>query len=293
MPSPLHEALIEFFRHRPALAAELLAGPLGVDVPAFEQARLDSGELTDLAPTEYRADAVVTLTSKDRPQQAVVVEAQLRRDLRKRRSWPAYVATLHARLGIPVVLLVVSPDPATASWCAKPIPLGHPHFVLTPLVLGPDRVPVVTDPQQAVHSPELAVLSALAHGTRPEQDKIFHALLAALTSVDQDRASLYADVVLAALPSAARHLLEALMTTGTYEYQSEFARRYFSQGVAEGVAEGTAEGEARALLAFLAARGIDVPPAARSHITACRDLAQLETWIRRAATIGSIDDLFA
>jgi len=38
----------------------------------------------------------------------------------------------------------------------------------------------------------------------------------------------YADLVLAALPAATRHHLGALMSTGTYEYQSDFARRYFS-----------------------------------------------------------------
>jgi hypothetical protein len=32
MPSHLHETLVEMFRDRPALAAELLAGPLGVSV---------------------------------------------------------------------------------------------------------------------------------------------------------------------------------------------------------------------------------------------------------------------
>src|SRR4051794_33393542 len=61
MPSHLHEVLIEMFRGRPALAAELLGGPLHVAVPDFHAARLSSGELTDVAPTEYRADAVVTL----------------------------------------------------------------------------------------------------------------------------------------------------------------------------------------------------------------------------------------
>jgi len=53
--------------------------------------------LTDLTPTEYRADAVVTLTAGDSPVLAVVVEAQLRADAHKRRTWPAYIATLHAR----------------------------------------------------------------------------------------------------------------------------------------------------------------------------------------------------
>lgn len=61
MPSHLHEVLIDMFRNRPSLAADLLAGPLGVDVPTFQKAHLSACDVTDIAPTEYRADTVVTL----------------------------------------------------------------------------------------------------------------------------------------------------------------------------------------------------------------------------------------
>jgi hypothetical protein len=87
--SHLHEVLIEMFRDRPALAAELLDGPLGVPVPDFKGARLSAAELTDVAPTEYRADAAVTLDGDGSAVLAVVVEVQLRVDAPKRRSWPA------------------------------------------------------------------------------------------------------------------------------------------------------------------------------------------------------------
>jgi len=294
MPSHLHEVLVEMFRDRPVLAAELLAGPLGVAVPTFQRASLSSGELTDVAPTEYRADVVVTLTVEETPVLAVVVEAQLRTDARKRRTWPAYVATLHARPGCPVLLLVVCPDPAVAAWCAAPIVVGDPGLVLTPLVLGPAEVPVVTDLTLARRSPELAVLSAMAHGhgARPGQTMVFEALLAALNVVDHDHANLYADVVLAVLPAAARDYLEAFMSTTTHRYQSDFARRYFDQGEASGAAKGEARGEARAVLAFLDARGIEVPDDVREEIASCSDLDQLDTWIRRAATASKVQELF-
>lgn len=285
MPSHLHETLIEMFRERPVLAAELLGGTFGITLPAFEQARLSSGELTDVVATEYRADAVITFTTGDAEVLAVVAEVQLRVDARKRRTWPAYVATLHARLGCPVMLLVLCPDPAVATWCAAPIMVSEPGLVLTPVVLGPGDVPVVTDPAQARDNPELTVMSALAHGARPGRQPVLEALLAALDVVDDDHASLYADVVLALLPAAARDYLEALMTTTAHEYQSDFARRY--------VAQGKAEGEAKAVLAVLDARGVEVPADVRDRITACTDLDQLDTWVRRAATADKVDDLFA
>lgn len=168
VPTHLHETLIELFRARPALAAELLGGVLGVEAPLHEQARADPADLPDLLPTEYRADAVVVLTHDEEPVMAVVVEVQLRRDGDKRWSWPVYVTTLRARLRCPVELLVICPDAGIAGWCVTPIRLGASGSQVTPLVLGPELVPLVTDPEQAAQAPELTVLSALAQRRRPE-----------------------------------------------------------------------------------------------------------------------------
>jgi hypothetical protein len=291
MPSHLHEVLIEMFRDRPGLAADLLRGPLHVEVPDFQGAHLSAGELTDVAPTEYRADAVVTLDDSSRTVQAVVVEVQLRIDARKRRSWPAYIATLYARLDCPVVLLVLCPDQKVAEWCAAPIVIGPPGSVVTPVALGPKQIPVLTDIDTARRIPELAVLSAIAHAALPDPTPVFEALFAALDVIDHDHANLYTDLVLTVLPAAAREHLEELMTTTGHRYQSDFARRYFSQGEAQGELIGKARGEARAVLAILEARGVEVPDDVRATITGCTDPAQLETWIRRAATADKIEDL--
>jgi hypothetical protein len=102
----------------------------------------------------------------------------------------------------------VCADNATAAWCAVPIELGHPGWTLSPLVLGPDRVPVVSDAAVAGRAPELAVLSAMAHGGDPDRTDVLRALVSALAAVDQERATLYSNVVLAALPAAAHHYLE-------------------------------------------------------------------------------------
>jgi len=69
------------------------------------------------------------------------------------------------------------------------------------------------------------------------------------------------------------------MTTAAHRYQSDFARRYFNQG------------EAKALLAILDARNIWVPDDIRADIMTCTDTAQLEAWIRRAATADKIQDV--
>ncbi len=289
MPTAAHETLIELFRARPALAAELLAAAVGVDVPVHESARADPADLPDLLPTEYRADAVVVLARSDEPVLAIVVEVQLRRDGDKRWSWPVYVATLRARLRCPVELLVVCPETAVACWCAVPIRLGSSGSQVVPVVVGPGLVPVVTDKEQAMRMPELAVLSALAHGGSADHPAVLGALLQALVSVSDERAFLYLELVYAALPEAARRHLEELMSTDTGEELSELAQWF----VARGEARGKAEGESAAVLAILEARRIEVPAGTRARIAECRDLAQLDTWVRRAATAESIDDLFA
>jgi hypothetical protein len=244
MVSQTHEALLLLFRNRPALAPELLRGALHVPVPPFTEARIESAELTDIQPAEYRADLVVLLLD-DVPVLGIVVEVQLRPHEDKRFSWPVYVAGLRARIRCPVCLLVVAADEAVARWAARPIELGGSSR-LVPLVLGPAGVPEVTDGDEARRDPELAVLSAMAHGRDADAEKALRIALAALgasVGLDAERSTLYFDLTMASLGRAAREALQS-MDPAKYEYQSEFARRYFSQGKAEGKAEGEAKGKA-------------------------------------------------
>jgi hypothetical protein len=164
------------FRDQPAFVADVLGDVLGITIPDYTEALVPSSDLTEVAPTEYRADAVVTLSDDSGLVLAVIVEAQLRIDARESQTWPVYVATLHASLGCPIILLSVCPTPAVASWCAEPIVICTPGLTLTPIVLGPNEIPVVTDPDQAKRHPELAVLSAMTHGAR-HREPVFHALI--------------------------------------------------------------------------------------------------------------------
>src|SRR5215472_8191035 len=235
MPSLSHEALLLLFRNRPELAPELLRDALHVSLPAYSEARLESADLTDVSPAEYRADLVILLVD-GRPVLGIVVEVQLQRDDRKRFTWPVYVAGLRARLGCPACVLVVTPTDAVADWCGAPIDLG-PGATLTPLVIGPASVPVIEDAAIADRDPELAVLSVLAHGQKPHAERIGRAALLATLGLSDERQVLYSDLVFAALSQAARTALEDLMAGGNYEFQSEFAKKHQAKGRAEGQAE--------------------------------------------------------
>jgi hypothetical protein len=288
MASMDHEALVTLFRNRPRLAAELLHDALGLGLPAFTEARIESAELGELAPTAYQADLVVLLL-RGRAVLGIVVEVQLRRDRRKRLTWPLYLATLRARLGCPTVLLVVTPDSRVGRWSARPIELGHPGFVLAPLVVGPEAVPVVTDPAEARRAPELAVLSALAHGRGPVGLEVAQAALNAAQAggLEDDAVRLYADLVMQHLAAAARSALEALMLSG-YEYRSPFAKRF----IAEGREEGVALGKARAVLTVLRSRGVEVGLRARTRIERTTDAKLLDRWLRRAVKVATTTELF-
>jgi hypothetical protein len=123
VPSITHEALLQLFRNRPELAPELLRDALHVTLPTYAELRVESSDLTDLAPAEYRADLVVLLVD-GKPVLGIVVEVQLQRDDRKPFTWPVYVAGLRARLACETCVLVMTPSESVATWARTPVVLG-------------------------------------------------------------------------------------------------------------------------------------------------------------------------
>lgn len=237
MPSPCHEGLLELFRHSPELALNLLRDKVCGAMPQYTDVRIESADLSEVQPAEYRADLVVSL-SNGAPVLGIIVEVQLSIDGGKRFSWPAYVATLRARWRCPVCLLVVCRDPKVARWAEQPIFLGCTNMFI-PRVLWPNDVPEITDEAGAAMDPELAVLSAVAHGHDRDVARVARIATVALgasTKLDADRSNLYFDLVLNSLSEAARTALQDMLPF-KYEYQSDFAKRYVGQGRAEGRAE--------------------------------------------------------
>jgi hypothetical protein len=133
----------------------------------------------------------------------------------------------------------------------------------------------------------LAVLSAVAHAADETQvaARVAFAALTAVLGLDDERALLYSDWIRAALSDAARAALERMMNLRNYEYQSDFARKHDAQG--------QARGRVSSILGFLEARGLSISDEQRARIEACSDLDVLDGWVRRAATIATIDELFA
>lgn len=282
MPSRLHEDLLRLFENRPTLAAELARDALHATLPPFTQARVDSSNLNDIRPAEYRADLVVLLL-EDHPVQGIVVEVQLARDEEKEYVWPAYVCNLRNRIRSPVCLLVMTVDESVARWARRPIELGGDNQFKA-WVLSPSGVPRITDEATAKQDPELAVLSAVAHGRDADTEKAVQIALAAeiaLLDLDAERSTLYRDILSEALSEAARRALQS-MNPAKYEYRSEFAKRYFGQGLAEGRAE--------LILKQLTLRFGELPESARSAIHGAQ-IEDLDRIGERLLTAASLEEV--
>ena len=154
----------------------------------------------------------------------------------------------------------------------------------------------ILEPTRAAAAPELAILSAMAHGQSADTDKALQIAIVAVTAslqLEPSRSVLYCDLVYASLSEAARKSLQA-MDPAKYEFQSEFAKRYLSQGRAEGEARGRAEGEARGraetLVKLLALKFGELERGTADRIRSA-SVQELELWTERVLGAQSIADV--
>ncbi len=316
MPSMQHEVLVELFKNRPSLAAELLHEVFDETIPPYDAATVVSADITQIKPAEYRADLVVTLLHDGLIVFVTVVEIQLAIDPDKRFTWPAYVAVTREEYRCPVDLLVIAPDPSVAKWCEQPIPTGVRRFVLEPPVLKRELIPKVTDVVEAARRPELALISAMAYGDTEEAEDIGRAALEGFSSLDKKLAAFYSDLLYNAINEAARRALEAKMKG--YVFTSPWILDAIQRGRDEGLKLGRDEGlklgrdeglklrdegiklgrdeglklATRSLINMLRTRGFDVPEQTRQQILAERDIERIEQWLERAVTATNLDEVF-
>lgn len=288
MVGHLHELTVDVFVQEPRLVTMLLSAALPGGLPTGP-VRVESGEFSEYAATQWRCDQVLTF-GEGQDRVAVVLEVQQGSDDDKEWVWPVYLVNLRARARCQVVVLVVCLSRSLARTFDRPIVLG-PGSVVRPVVIGPDEVPVVADVTAALDLPELAVLSAIAHTDRKD---VLAAAAEAFARIERERGARYYEVLAAELPQrASAYLKEVMMSLAdTWPVHTEFAKEHFAKGLAEGEAKGLAEGEARSVLVALDARGIPVTAEARRRIMSCTDLEQLDVWLRRALKIRKIDKLF-
>lgn len=280
MVSFLHEAVLELVRNHPAFVADVLREVLHVQVPSFTEARLTDPTLNQPVPAEYHADAVVLLV-ETKPVFGVIVEAQLAPDARKLFTWPLYAVSARARHECPFVVIVVTPHSATARWAAQPIDLGDNVFRVQ--VIGPEGIPVVTDAELARREPELAILSALAHGRGDGATAIAvaRAAASAISVFSGEYRVLCSRLLASSLSGAARKAFSVLIDLKK-TFQKTFDERQFERGQRVGLVG--------AILTMLEVRGLKVRDDQRMTIE-YSDVPTLTRWVSAVVTVDSVDAL--
>jgi hypothetical protein len=217
----------------------------------------------------------------------IIVEVQLSRDDRTRYVWPAYVGNLRARLECPVCLLVVTLDESVARWAARPVEMGGGN-TFEPLVLGPAQIPQVTDLTRACQLPELAVLSAMAHGRSAPTElavQIGRAARHACSLMDPERATLYSDIVYAALSDEARQEV-VKMEANADEPMDDWSQVWFDVGKKKGRVAGRAD----FIRKLLAARFGPISPEIESRVSASSE-DELDTMALRILTATTVEEV--
>ncbi|MDQ1028724.1 hypothetical protein QF035_006306 [Streptomyces umbrinus] len=292
MVTSAHEGMHRIFQERPEVLAPVF-GVLGVPLSAKATVDAVTTDVTETRPMERRVDTVLRIGPSDGEDFLLAIESQSGKVTGKEWSWAYYVAYLQAKYGLPVLLLVVCQDGATAKWAAGPFDCGTRGWTalrIYPLVAGPDNLPVITDARTVERNLPLAVLSALAHARSLDCDAILEAIGSALQEL------------LETDPETAGYFFEFLeVTLGKTSAGQKWKRimsfvSYFpGRGTVRETAylEGRAEERASMVLSVLEKRGIPVPEDTRERITSCADLDTLALWVGRSWTATAAEDLFA
>ncbi|MFK4147020.1 hypothetical protein [Streptomyces sp. NPDC004065] len=299
MVTSAHEGMHRIFQERPEILTPVF-GVLGVPLPGKATVDAITTDATETRPLERRLDTVLRVGPSDGDDFLLAIESQSKKVESKESSWAYYIAYLQAKHRLPVLLLVVCQDPATAKWAVGPFDCGTRGWTALrtfPLVAGPHNLPVITDPRTAAKNLALAVLSALAHARSPESEAILEAIDRALQETlqtDPETAGYFyefLDINLGDTPAGEKW--REIMSFVTYfPGRGTVRETAYLEGKAEGKAEGRAEGEAKGILLVLEVRGIPVPDAVRERITTCTDLDRLDAWLERARTVTRAEDLF-
>ncbi|WP_246083781.1 hypothetical protein [Nonomuraea diastatica] len=296
MPSPRHDTLVKLFHDRPSLVVDILRDLMGVNLPVTPLIQIEKTTFNTRPSDDIEADLVLTMGPPQAIAHAVIVEIQQDRS-KDPRQLARYAASLWLMLKCDVTVLVICPDRKDAIYYAEPIDSGLTGYRFQAWVLGPDAIPAITDPQQAADHLDLAAMSVMVHG---RSRKVIEAFATALADSPDDHAPKYYEYAFSMAAPEIQRLMEEIMTSTDWPVYSPFAREHYGRGLEEGRTEGKAEGRtegkaeeaAKSVLLVLTARGLDVSEDARVRITSCTDLAQLETWLTRAATAQALQDLF-
>lgn len=297
MVTSAHEGMHRIFQERPEILTPVFR-TLGLPLTEKATVEVITGDATETRPLARHVDTVLRVGPSDGDDFLLAVEAQGKQDPKKEASWAYYVAYLQSKYRLPVLLLVVCRDRATAKWAAGPFDCetrGWTAQRTYPLVIGPDNLPVITDARTAAEKPAMAAFSALTHANDPDADAILDAMGQALKDMTGEAADYFyqfLDVTLAETPAGAKWR-NIMGFVNYFPGRGHVMEKAYLAGEAEGQAKGRAEGKRDGILRVLEVRELPIPNTARDRITSCTDLARLDDWLDRAGTVTDVEELFS
>jgi len=128
------------------------------------------------------------------------------------------------------------------------------------------------------------VLSAIEHGKCANVDlaaRVASAAIVASADIDAERSGLYLDLILISLSGHGNEAIDTTMNSLGFEYQSDFARRYFFQGKAEGRVE--------IVLELLALRFGQLTDAIQAQVRGAKDV-QIVAVAERMLTAQTLEE---
>ncbi|MCN9242133.1 hypothetical protein NGF19_15270 [Streptomyces sp. RY43-2] len=297
MVTSTHEASHRIFQDHPEALTPVFE-MLGLPPPAKAIIEALTPDATEIRPMERRVDTVLRVEPSEGEHFLVAVEAQTKQDLDKGTSWAYYVAYLHAKYELPVLLVTVCKNQRTAHWAAGPFECRvGPWSTQTtrPFVIGPDNVPEITDESSVAHSPALATISVIVHSESRRIAAILGMLARGMRSFDKSTAMYWCELVEIGLENTpAKEVWKGLekMVVTYFPGRGTLFEETYLKGKAEGKAEGEARGEAKGILRVLEVRGFHVSDDTRERIASCTDLDRLADWLDRSGTVERPEDLF-
>jgi hypothetical protein len=310
VPGALHQGILALFEQDPWLAFDIL----GLRRPVVGTPVAGRGEVELGVDESYKSrsgfpDLVLVCrrgrSGRNRRKRArgavITIEAQKGLDEQKRWMIPVYQALLARKHELATWSIVVSFSAQMSRlielWRTGPPPRVD-SLVLD--VASAPKSPWLDDPERR---PTASVLVAALHAYEGDIDAARRGLLAARAMPDELRER-HTMTILAALPQPHRNtlieelpvyerdnLMEIERQSGTFMFGRQEGRR---EGRRAGRREGLREGRkalVELIFGLLADRGLRVDAESEAHIRACKSLAELQRWARRAVEVASVAEL--
>jgi hypothetical protein len=175
---------------------------------------------------------------------------------------------------------------------------------MKPLVLGPEVIPVITDPATVLRDPSLALLSALSHDEGKHGREVVLTFEQTLVQSSHELAKLFFNVVYNHVREPLKRAIEAMLMEQNIEssdgelpgWAQALIKRGMIAGERNGERNGELRGELKATRSMLQRQlkraKIELTEEQRARIETCSDMTMLDRWTENVIGAKTAADVF-